>query len=204
MEQDKDLLPWILGALSTVAAAIAITVGSTHRTVTANVQTLSPRTTEALPAVPLPSPSPSPTLIPTSSLQPTPEPEPAMNLPAERWQTAAAPTEPGDHVWECTIDGQKTFSDSPCGDRSSVREIGPINGMDSTPILPHARSYAAEPNYRPEYPYPGEQEESNPSQQGFAGNSYPVLIGIPLREHGRPDHRHRPQGHSDRPPPRRN
>jgi hypothetical protein len=198
MEQDKDLLPWILGALSTVAAAIAITVGSTHRTVTANVQTLianvqtlSPRATEALPAVPLPSP----TLIPT---------EPAMNLPAERGQTAAAPTEPNGHVWECTIDGQKTFSDSPCGDRSSVREIGPINGMDSTPILPHARSYAAEPNYRPDYPYPGEQEESNPSQQGFAGNSYPVLIGIPLREHGRPDHRRRPQGHSDRPPPRRN
>jgi hypothetical protein len=187
MDTDRDLLPWIFGGLSMATVAIAITVGSTNGTAPQNSQAPRQIIAHSLPEV----------IVPTA---PARAPAPAQIPPAAQVQTSAPPIEPNGQIWECTINGQKTFSDNPCGDNSSLREIGPVNRMDPTPILPHARSFAPESSYRAESSYPGDQVDSNPGEQQFADNPYPVFIGIPFHDRRRPDHGHRPHGH-DRGPP---
>lgn len=187
MDKDRDLLPWIFGGLSIATVAIAITVGSTNGTAPRDSQ--APRQTIAF-------------TLPEAEVATAPAPAPT--LAAAQIQTVTPPTESNSQIWECTINGQKTFSDSPCGTKSSLLEIGPINGMDPTPIRPLARSYAPESSYHPEYSNQGDQEDSNPGEQQFANSSYPVFVGIPVRERGRPDHAHRPHSDHHRPPPRKN
>jgi hypothetical protein len=190
MNKERDLLPWIFGGLSLAAVAMAVVLGSTYGNASKHLQPPS-----LITAHPLPEP-------PTQTVQ-APTPAPAPILAAAEIQTAAPPAEPNGQIWECTTNGQKTFSDNPCGDKPSLRDIGPINRMDPTPILPHARSSVPESSYQPEYSYPGEQADSYPGEQQPAYNSYPVYIGIPYREHRRPDHGHRPHNHDRGPPPRK-
>jgi hypothetical protein len=202
MDKDRDLLPWILGGLSTATVAIAITLGSTYgnapqRNAPQNSQAPRQIIADSLPEVVVPTAparAPAPEQIPLAAQIP----------PAAQIQTSAPPIQPNGQIWECTIDGQKTFSDSPCGDKSSLREIGAVNGMDPTPVLPHARSFPPESSYRAEYSYPGEQVDPNPGEQQFADNPYPVFIGVPVHERRRPDHGHRPHGHDRGPQPRKN
>jgi hypothetical protein len=214
MDEDRDLLPWIFGGLSMATVAIAITVASSNGTApnkshaptqtTAHIlpdaQALPVPEAEALPKAVLALPR-SAAALPQAGL-PT-APTPAPTFAAAQPPMSAPPMEPTSRVWECTINGQKTFSDVPCGDKSSVREIGPVNGMNPSPILSQARSYGQEPGYQPEYSYPAEQPDTNAEQQS-AGNPYPVFIGIPTHERRRPDHAHRPHEHNRGPQPRRN
>jgi hypothetical protein len=196
MDKDRDLLPWIFGGLSMAAAAIAITVGSGNVTASRNS----------------PAPSAPTALLPTAHILPAAEamaapalaPAPEQISAAAQIQTATARVEPGSQIWECTINGQKTFSDKPCGDKPSLHELGPINGMAPTPVLPYVRSYVAESSRQPEYYYPGEQDDSDLRGQQVAASSYPVFIGIPVREHGRGDHERRPRGDHHGRPPRKN
>ena len=203
MDKDRDLLPWIFGGLSMATVAIAITVGSTHGIVPQNLhapsRTTAPSQTTAhiLPELEV-TPAPAPALG-TAQIQTV-----APTLAAAQIQTVTPTMAPSSRIWECTINGQRTFSDHPCGDKSSVREIGPTNRMDPTPILPYARSYVPESSYPPEYSYQGGQEDSIPGEQQFANDSYPVFIGIPVHEHRRLEHGHRPHGQHRGPPPRRN
>jgi hypothetical protein len=199
MDEDRDLLPWIFGGLSMAAVAMAITLGSTYGTAPRNLQASSPTATHALPDAEAPiarTPAPAQHPAPAQTLA-------AAQTPiAAQTQTAAPSAEPSGQVWECTINGQKTFSDNPCGDKASLREIGPINRMDPTPVPRHARSFVPESSYQPEYSYPGEQVDSYAGDQQFASNVYPVFI--PFYDHQRPVHGHRPRGHDRGPPPRRN
>jgi hypothetical protein len=208
MDEDRDLLPWIFGGLSMATVAIALTVASSNGTVPnksqAPTQTTAHISTDAQ-ALLLPEAKALPKAVvalPEAGLPAAPTSAPTFA--AAQMQTTAPPMESTSQIWECTINGQKTFSDNPCGGKSSLREIGPINRMDPTPIIPYARSYASESSYRPEYSYPGEQGDSNPGEQQFAANSYPVFIGVPFHEHRRPDHAHRPHDHYRGPQPRRN
>jgi hypothetical protein len=193
MDKDRDLLPWIFGGLSMATVAMAITLGSTYGTAPRNLQSSSPIATHALPDAEAPI---------ARTPAPAQQPAPAQTLAAAQTQTAAPPAEPSGQVWECTINGQKTCSDNPCGDRSSLREIGPINRMDPTPVPPHARSFAPGSSYQPEYSYPGEQVDSYAGDRQFASNVYPVFI--PFYDHRRPVHGHRPRGHDRGSPSRRN
>jgi len=208
MDEDRDLLPWIMGGLSMATVAIAITVASSNGTRPNKSHAPAQTTPHILPearALLLPEAQALPrTVVTLPEAGPPTAPTPAPTLAAAQIQTAAPPIEPNSQIWECTINGQKTFSDTRCGDKSSLREIGPTNRMDPTPMLPLARSYAPESSYQPEYSYPGEQVDSNPGEQQFAANSYPVFIGIPFHEHRRPDHAHRPHGHYRGPQPRKN
>jgi hypothetical protein len=188
MDKGSDLLRWILGGLMLATVAVAIVVGSTNRIAPTNSQTLGPTTTQALTAI-------APILTPAPALTPT--------VPVAQIQTVSALIVPGDQIWECTINGQKTFSDNPCGDNSSLHEIGPINRMDPTPILRQARSYEPESSYQPEYVYPSEQENYNPRQE-YTVNSYPVFVAMPFHERRKPEHAHRPPGHYRGPPIPRN
>ena len=189
MDKDRDLLPWIFGGLSMATAAIAITLGATYRNppvdAPKNSQAPSPITAHPLPWVGAP-PASAPAPAPASAAAP------AQTLVAA--QTAALPVVPSTQIWECTINGQKTFSDNPCGDKSSLREIGPVNRMDPTPVLSQARSFVPGSSYPPEF-YPGEGADSSPGEQQFANNSYPVYIGIPSHERRRTGPGHRPHNH---------
>jgi hypothetical protein len=198
MDKDRDLLPWIFGGLS-MAAAIALTVGSGN--VTASRNSPAPSVPTALLPTAHILPAADVMAAPAPALAPAPAPE--QISAAAQIQTATARVEPGSQIWECTTNGQKTFSDKPCGDKPSLHELGPINGMDPTPILPRARPYAAEPSREPDY-YPGAQDDSGSREQQFAANSYPAFIGIPIREHRRGDHERRPDSYHHRLPPRRN
>ena len=99
---------------------------------------------------------------------------------------APAAAEPaGGQIWECTTNGQKTFSDKPCGSKATLRELSSINIMNPTAAWPSARSFPPEPEYAPDYSDPSPPQEST-------SVAYPVYIGVPYREHRKPDHVHRP------------
>jgi hypothetical protein len=186
MDRDRDLLPWIFGGLLMATAAIVITAASTKRTAPASIQAPSEAFAYTLPPAPADNaPAPTP---PASASAPT--------LPAAQVQTATPPMPSTNRIWECITNGQRTFSSNPCGHKSSIREIGPINGMDPTPLLPPARPYVPQSDYDPDYAYPG--------TQGAAENSYPTAVVIPFIERRRPEHAHRPYRHDRGPAARKN
>jgi hypothetical protein len=184
MNNQGDLLPWILGALSIAAIAGAVTVGSTYKNSSSAVRPII----EAGPALPKvavtqpPAQESLPFAAPVAS-QPVDPAPPANTTPA-----AGAALSTG-QIWECTIRGEKTFSNNPCGENSSLREVAPINTMEATRVLPHARPYPTNSagyadSYAPEDNYSAAPE---PSSDG-----YPVYVAVPLVEHRRPDRNHHP------------
>jgi hypothetical protein len=192
MDKDRDLLPWILGGLMMATVALAIAVGSTNRIAPTNLQALSQMASQTLPAAALPAialPAPAPERAP---------PPPVAAAPIQA-MTPAPPTEPTVKIWECTINGLRTFSNKSCGDKPSIREIGPVNTMESTPIIPFDRAYRGQSSYQPDYPdYPYSSAQDSPD------SSYPVVVGIPYRDRRRSDHEHQPHGHDHGPSPRKN
>ena len=174
-------LPWTVGGLMVATLGGVIVIGSSSSGVAPDnlpTQALSQTTAQALPAI-----------------DPVAAPASAPTAPIAQNQAVSAQTAPANQFWECTINGQETFSDSPCGGNSSLREISPINRMDPAPILRQARSYEPEASYPPEYPEPSDQDDYDPRPQEFAVNSYPVFVAIPFHERRRPDQTHRPRGH---------
>jgi hypothetical protein len=56
---------------------------------------------------------------------------------------------PPGQVWQCDVDGVRVFSDSKCGVRASVRQLGEVNVMDSAPIAPSLSPRPYSPGYYP-------------------------------------------------------
>jgi hypothetical protein len=173
MVKDRDLLPWIMGALSMAAVALAVTIASSHRTAPA-AHLLLPLPAENAPV-------------------PVPAAEPAAMTVLPRPVEAAPPT---NQIWECTIDGQRTFANHPCGDSSSLREFAPLNTMQATPLLPPAGSYEPPSGYPSQYDHPDAQYPPDVS--------YPVMVATPFIGRRRPDHWHPPHGHDHGPHPHSN
>jgi hypothetical protein len=176
MDKDTDLLPWILGGLSMATVALAVAVATTDRHPTTTAQAL-PRAALAVVTQPAVLTAAAP-LVESSPMQPT----------------VSARSSTG-QIWECTTNGQKTFSNNPCGDKSSLLDVGPINTMDRTPIYRGSRTYQPLPGYAPEYPYGDSQEP--------ADNFYPVVVGVPLLGHRTPQRVHRPYDHDRSSAPRK-
>jgi hypothetical protein len=189
MDKEHDLLPWILGGLMTATAALAIAVASTNRIAPRNLQALSQTATQTLPVT---LPATPPAMAPAATSERAPPPAVA----AAPIQAMTAPTEPTVKIWECTLNGVKTFSNKSCGDNPSIREIGPANTMEATPIFRFDRAYGAESSYQPDYPYSSPQDSPD--------SSYPAVVGIPYRQGRRPDRAHQPHGHDHGPSPRKN
>jgi hypothetical protein len=173
MDKDRDLLPWIMGGLLMASVALAVTIASSHRTLPASVQASrsAPRLALPLPAENVPAPVPVPSATSAAATVPPPIVE-------------AAP--PSNQIWECTINGQRTFANHPCGGNSSLREFGPLNTMQATPLLPPARTYEPQTGYPTEYYYPDSQYPQDAS--------YPIMVATPFIER-RPNHWHPPHGH---------
>jgi len=178
--------------------ALAVAVGSVGRVAPASVHSPG-QAAQALPALALaPPPLPaSPTAAvasssPAASITPAAQTAPtAPAASAAPIQTVAPPAEPSNSVWECRINGQRTFADHPCGDNSTLHELRPMNTMEPESLIPLIQSYAPGAGYPPDNSYSGTPESDD--------NSYPVYIGLPYREARRPDHKPRPNHHPSRP-----
>jgi hypothetical protein len=210
MNKDTNLFPWILGGLSISAAAVAIVLVSRARPPDLPpVASAPPSVAAAAPAADL-SPSPqAPALAPTPTPTLTPVALQVAALgPAPPAQTTAESSAPGGQIWECMTNGLKTFSNNPCGDKSSLVEVRAINTMNATPPLRYPRTYAAEPAYsQPSDQNSYADQDSYADQEpGYAGNSYAIVPGFAFVPRKRMEHPHRPppSHHYSGPPPRRN
>ncbi len=196
MNRENDLLPWIMGGLLAASAAVAVAV-VTHRDAPHNLPSppQAAASTQAVTAAPAAASAslPSPAAEPAA---PAPAPEPSQAL--EPVQPAGAPIASGSQIWECTTNGQKTFSDKRCGSNAVLRETNTMNIMNPSPILPPARPYPPQSGGEPDYYYPDAQEP------GDVDSSYPVVIGYPYIAHRRPERAHRPYRSHSTPIARRN
>jgi hypothetical protein len=184
MDKERDLLPWIMGGLSMASVALAMTIASSNRTKPASAQAPTQPAAQLLlppPAENVPAPVPAPSTAPAAAAVPPP--------------TVDAPP-PANQIWECTINGQRTFANHPCGGSSSLREFGPLNTMQATPLLPPARTYEPPSGYPTQYYYPDAPYPPDAS--------YPIVVANPFIERRRPDHWHPPHGHDHGPHPRSN
>jgi hypothetical protein len=133
--------------------------------------------------------------------------EPGAATPAA---PAVAGTErpqlPPGQVWQCVIDGQRVFSDSPCGAHASIRQLGDLNVMDAPPPAP-SRAYPYP--YPPAYPYPPPYSPAPTWGSGTVDDSDydygPDVLAVYARAHRNSYLRHNGHVHPHpQPQPRRN
>jgi len=231
MKNQTDLLPWILGGLSVAVVAVVITVASAGKPVApsppgaATAQVASARDSLSSPApataATVATGAPVATVAAAPAVMPASVPDSDTAPPqATQAQATAEPAVQSGQIWQCMTNGVKTFSNNPCGEKSSLLELRAINTMNPTPVVRYARTTVAEPRYSPGY-----ADENTDSDQEVYGeqaaetpvNSYAVVQGIAFLPRRRPDHpHHRPPFHhnpGDNPghpgrnpgsPPRRN
>ena len=210
MNKERDLLPWILGALSATAVAVAITAVSSNKTAPPTQTSMVATQSTPVP-VPAPAPAPAATAPAAADAAPAPEADPMPQQSAMQAQIAPESPAPSGQIWECTTKGVKTFSNNPCGDKSTLLEVGPINTMNPTPAVHYARAYAPEPRYAPGYADSdgsADQEPYSDSVGAESGaNSYTIVQGVGFVARRRPEHHphHRPMPnhHNPGPMPRR-
>lgn len=127
--------------------------------------------------------SPAPTVPATPALPPASAAIPNAPTPA-----------PSNQIWECTTNGLRTFSSNPCGTKSTVRQLSPINVMEPAPVYRPAPSYApamTPPPAPARYNYPDQDSADEPAtDNGYSG--YPGVIVVPRARHVRPNNNVRP------------
>jgi hypothetical protein len=196
MNKERDLLPWILGGVSAATIAVAFAAVSSHRevpnltpppVVAAQAAVQPPASAPALPAPPTPQ-APPPALLDSAPIAAPPQA-----------QTAAEPQVQPGQIWECTTKGVKTFSNNPCGEKSTLLDVSPINTMPATPSIHYARAYGSEPRYAPAYADQGASADDEQYADDYGsetgGNSYTVIQGAGFVARRRPEHAHRPHPH---------
>jgi hypothetical protein len=174
-DEERDLLPWILGGLCISVGVIAIGVASIGR----NAAAVAPAPVMAA------APAPAAALSPL--------PATAAGIASLSGAALAPPTSapsrllPSGQVWECTVNGQKAFSDKPCGEKPIIRQLNPTNTMDPAPALPAALSRPWEP------PYPPIDDDTSGQEPEAASNfsrGAVVIVEKGRREHGPRPHHH--------------
>jgi hypothetical protein len=151
MAQHAHAVQWILGCLLAVSGATAAAIGLTSEPASAQPAPGTSANETRAGAVSAPPATPA---TPAASLPGRTAPLPAAAPPPARAATGGAhspplptvartPLSPG-QVWQCVIDGERIFSDAPCGEHASIRQLRELNVMDAPP----AQSYAYA------YPYP--------------------------------------------------
>jgi hypothetical protein len=116
-------------------------------------------------------------------------------------------------IWACTTNGVRTFSNNPCGEKSALLEIGPINTMNAAIPVHYARAYPAQPQYVPPSNDTSAQydtdEDSDQEAYESGANSYTIVQGVAVLPRRRPHHHphhpayHPPYHHSPAPAPRK-
>ena len=194
MIRENDLLPWVMGGLSLATIAVAVTLSSTIGTGPKKL------TTPVQAAVSAPAQAPAPPVAPISVSAPAPipatAPPPDPSLALDPVQPAGASMASANQIWECTTNGQRTFSDKPCGGNATLREMNPLNVMNASQRSPPTFPYPPDSSNAPDY-YP-----DGPDGQDVVSSSYPVVVGYPYVVHRRPEHPQRPYHPQSVPVPR--
>jgi hypothetical protein len=149
--------------------------------------------------------APAPTAAAPASLPATALPAPDAGAPSAGPASADAsanggPQLPPGGVWQCIVNGQKTFSDKRCGNGASVRQIGDINVMDPAPYGMYRPGYAGAP-YPAGPSYPDDQDDQDDTgldSGGYVGQQIIVARERARREHydHQNNHPHPPPNHS--------
>jgi len=186
MNKERDLLPWIFGGLSAAAIAVAFAAVSTHRA----VATIAPQVAAQVPVSPPALPTAATAQAAPLAAQPDSAPNPSPPQP----QSAVQPDVQAGQIWECMTQGVKTFSNNPCGEKSTLLDVGPINSM--SPATTHyARAYAPDPRYAAGYPdqsAPADEDNSDQYATDTGGNSYTLVQGVGFVPRRRAENNHRP------------
>jgi hypothetical protein len=210
MNKQRELLPWIVGALSVATVAVVVAVASSGKTITpglhpAGAAVAQLTSTPDLPSMTAPAPVaavPAMAGLPLPASRPEPEAAPP---PAVQGQATAEPVPQTGQIWECMTNGVKTFSNNPCGEKSTLLEVRAINTMNPTPVVRYARAYAPETRNSPAYADPNSYSDQSDvyGEQGAAdapNNSYAIVQGFAFLPRKRPEHPHRPMHHNPGPP----
>ena len=204
MNKERDLLPWIFGGLSAAAMAVAFAAVSTHRA----TPPLAPQVIAAQPPASPPPPAVAttaqvaPPAAQPDSGPPSAPPSAQLSAPPPQPQTAGEPEVQAGQIWECMTKGVKTFSNNPCGEKSTLLDVGPINTMPPAPTH-YARASGPDPRYAAGYPdqnAPADADDySDQNAADTDGNSYSTVLGVGLVPRRRAERNHRPYAPS--PPP---
>jgi hypothetical protein len=178
MRQDRntDLFPWILSLGLLAAGAFGAVLVMAPRAPNfprvaakaAEMHTLEPPPPAAMQAS-------APTSVPAS----VPD--------------GARPPLAGNPIWQCEVNGQKIFADSPCGPKAFIRPLNETNRMSPTPIVPGAAYSAYEPPYTEPY---SEDIHSVPGNAEYAARPayWRRMPPRPARPH-HPEPRGAPRAH---------
>jgi hypothetical protein len=173
MSKDRhtDLFPWILG-LGLLAAgafgAVLIMAPPAPKTL---------RVAAAAPELLTPAPPPPPMQVPLKA--------PSLTALASV-PDGAPPALANNPIWQCEVNGQKIFADSPCGAGASIRALNETNRMNPTPIAPRSVYSSYPAAYEPPYTEPYSEDVQN-----LPGNT--VYVGRPVYGHRMPPRL--PRGH---------
>ena len=185
MNKERDLLPWVFGGLSAAAIAVAFAAVSTQR----DAPHSPARVVAAQPVAPTTLPAPVIAPAPASAAEPGTAPRPAT---LRFKQTAVEPQKPAGQIWQCTTQGVRTFSSNPCGEKSTLLDVGPVNTMSAIPTTHYAAAYEPPPRYSPAYSDQSAQPEADQYSDQYSAdtgeNSY-AIVGLARR---RPERVHRP------------
>src|SRR3984957_4893710 len=205
MYKQRGLLPWILGGLTIAGVAAAIMVSSDRPVTPSLPQAGAPISAPV--SLPLPAPAteaaPAPATQVASAVETADMPDASAPQPTAQAQTNTEPTVQSGQIWECTTNGQKTFSNNPCGENSKLLAMREINTMNATPEVRDQRAYGRDPRYAPQYTdqntyadqnaYAGEDTYAEPGNGEYGGTSYAVVQGLAFLPRRRPEHPHRPE-----------
>ena len=188
VDSQVDLLPWILGGLVTAAgaAALFVTVESPRHTRIA--ATAAPADPRFPPRRPRESRFPARDCCAGTASEASLAPQPLA-----AGQPKSLPVLPAGEVWQCTVNGQLTFSDAPCGKDSSIRRLKETNVMDPSPSpLPnwaYERPDAGYPAVPAEPPMPQSYDPESDNDD-YAVNQFALANGRlrPGHERRRPHH----------------
>jgi hypothetical protein len=187
-----NLFPWILGAVMAVAIAVPSAI-AIHRANTSPSPSAAPVNSTPVDLQPPALAEPAP---------PPPSARPAVNpVPPPAIQPTAGAAPPPTKIWQCTVNGQRIFSDAPCGAGASVHQLSEINRMDPTPVPrnpvyfypspPPAYSPAPEEDYVPPAPPPTQFYATQPGllifNQGRRKHEHEHEEEEHERAHGRED-----------------
>jgi hypothetical protein len=151
-----NLLLWIVGGLLAGSAATFAAIGSTTEQAAQPGPGASANETRA-PAVSAPPAAPTPGGAALSAAAAPPSARAAIGG-ARSPQAAARSPLPAGQVWQCVIDGERIFSDAPCGEHASIRQLRELNVMDAPPprsypyTVPYAPSTAPAATFAPATP----------------------------------------------------
>jgi hypothetical protein len=157
MTQHAHAVQWILGGLLAVSAATVAAIGSTTEPASAQP---APRASAnetragAVSALQVMS-APSGAVL-SSAAAPPPARAASGGARAPQAATVARTPLPAGQVWQCVIDGERIFSDAPCGEHASIRQLRELNVMDAPPPrsypVPYAPPSAPAPTFAPAPP----------------------------------------------------